>query len=319
MSYSRNCRRCGGLLVEEYCEASTVFEWRCLQCGDRKPPATPIPAPPAPLANPSRSTRKRKSPQALKRVSVPNLSPPPVPRTNEDWEGSYAIQCRTYAGYQHFRGRAAYYRRVLNDCRSKKSKLTANYRARLCENLAATLGKIYARQTRKLLRDKLRKERRAGRDNVEKLDRKVQNLYKLRANFMLQAMSHLPDDPVVRTWHSLKTALGNWDYLRIPDKGFERGVKRPYPSPMKADIDTEISAQQLEGKGPRKIRRSLKNGATRWDAQKITNTNVMIEGKWTIDNIHLTKIQPEPFSPSSIPTYQAIAKRVKILKKTTDN
>lgn len=306
MSYPGNCQRCSGLLVEEHCEASTEFEWRCLQCGARKPPAIPIPAPPAPLAGykPSKSTRKRKSPHALKVVSVPTLSPPPVPRTNEDWEGSYTIQCHTYAGYQHFRGLAGYYRKEVSRCRLKNDKLTANYRARLCENLAATLGKIYARQTRTWLRDRLRKEQRAGRDNVEKLDRTLKSLHKQHADFMLQAMSHLPDDPVVRRFHGHMKALGQWDYLRKARQKLEHGVKRPFRSTKEADIDTEIKVLHSEGKGARKIFRSLKNRAATWEGQRGTKK--------------IIKVQPTPFSVTSFHTHQAIEKRIKALKKASD-
>ena len=134
--------------------------------------------------------------------------------------------------------------------------MRADYRARLCENLTAILGKIYARQTPKLLRDMLKNQQRVGHAVGE--SQTVKNLYKRYSNLMLQAIDHLPDDPMVQAWLKIRKKLGDWEYLRIPRKGFEKGVKKPYPTSRDALADLTILELGAKRISPGKIREELK-------------------------------------------------------------
>jgi len=251
------CPRCRGWLREQVILDDMAVQHNvrtCVSCGHCEP-MTPKEFPSGPLAQihspqtlgkPSKSTGKKRPHTALRKVSIPNLSPPPVPKTDEDLNGVYQIQRGTFDGYQHFRERAGFYQVKARRCRTLSDKMRADYRARLCANLAATLGKIYTRQTRTWLRDRLRRGQRAGHP-VQELDRKVRNLYKQRSGFMLQAMDHLPDDPLVQTWSKIRKNRGDWDYLRRAKKGFEKGVKKPYPSAR--DALAELTMIELGAKG----------------------------------------------------------------------
>ncbi len=222
-------------------------------------PSRPLPRSYSPLTvvKPSKSTRKRETYIALRKVSVPDLSPPPVPATNEDWEGTYTILSSTYAGYQHFRERAAFYRKEASRRNRKNDKPTADYRARLCENLASVLGQTYTHQSRRALREMLRKQRQVGHA-ISESNPTINALGKHHALLMLQAISHIPDDPVVQDWRGTREVLGDWDYLRKAKKELERGVERPYPSPSDALADQTSLDLGTDGMSPGKIRKAVK-------------------------------------------------------------
>lgn len=198
-----------------------------------------------------------KARHGLKKVSIPNLSPPPVPRNREDWEGRYTIQCRTYAGYQHFRERAAFYREKVRGSREKKENLTANYCARLCENISRCLARMFKLQTSKSLRDWLRKARK-HKHAIDFSNPKLKASQKRYASLMLQAMHHLPDDPFVLIFRRTREALGERDYLRKARKALEKDIQRPYSSPIRALADQTILELADDGLSPGKIRAKLK-------------------------------------------------------------
>jgi len=269
LSKSWPCPACtGGRLLEEQTVLSmgTVIVWKCNQCGLRKQfeapsqkppsrPRTPEPFPDSPKASP-KPGRKKTGP-VPRRISVPTLSPPSVPRNNEDRNGAYQIQCRTYDGYQHFRERAAFYREQAQSHRSKSEKLSSDYRARLCENLAHTLGRIYLRQTPKLLRRQLRAQHRL--DHAVKIsDQPLTRLFKTYLALMLQAMTHLKNDPIVQDWKSIRSKLGDRKYLRKARRGLEKGVRAPYTSGTEALADLTTVELGMEGRTDGKIRAALK-------------------------------------------------------------
>lgn len=212
--------------------------------------------PPRKSTKSAKRTAHKGSHYGLGSVTIPDLDPPLPPGTIEDSEGAYEAQCRTYEAYQHFRERAGYYWEEGRKPATKKDKQAAGYRARLCENLAATLAQVYRHQTPSLLRKSLREQRAAGHAVGEK-DRTTIALMKRYSLLMRQAISKLPDDPLVKAWRASREALGDYDYLRKAKKGLECGVQRPYASGQHALADLTVLDLATDGLSATKIRESL--------------------------------------------------------------
>lgn len=269
MLETRPCPGCTGGRLEKQpvLPTGTIVEFRCNQCGLRTRPENPSHALPDSTLKPtlpsdsssksSKPTRREKTGPIPKRVSVPMLSPPPAPRNNLDRNDVYQIQCRTYAGYRHFRERAVFYRDKAKRCKSKNRRLSYDYCARLCENLAHTLGQIYLRQTPTLLRKQLREQHRLGHA-VKVGTPPVTTLLKTYSDLMLQAMTHLKNDPVVQEWRRNRSALGDRKYLRRARKGFEKRVQAPYKTGQEALGDLTTIELGMEGHTDGEIRAVLK-------------------------------------------------------------
>lgn len=259
MSDTQMCEKCGGLLDREYDqERISPPWWKCIQCGRRTYPPVPTrPNPPEQPGSKNVCPRNRKAHYGLKKIPVPNLAPPTLPKSGEDWEGAYEIQCGTYAAYQHFREQAILFHKKVAAARKQSSKASYGYRARLCENLATTLSQIYSRQSSAVLRKLLREQRRVNHV-VGENDRGMIALMKQYNLLMRQASSDLPDDPIAQTWLASREALGNYDYLRKARKGLERGVSRPYRNSKLALADFLALELANEGMSLGKIQKTLK-------------------------------------------------------------
>jgi hypothetical protein len=264
------CPRCSGLLLYDVIFDENVDRhnvWKCVSCGncifteattqkDFSSRSLPPIHSPITVAKPSKSTRTRETPIVLRKVSIQNLSPPPVPRTDEDLNGAYEIQCNTYAGYKHFQQQAEAYRNKVKRCRKKNTKLECSYRARLCENLARTLGQIYLRQDSSTLRQQLRKQRRIGHA-LKQTNGRVTYLFKTYSALMLQAMTLLKNDQLVQEWRGSRVVLGGRKYLRKARKGLEKGVLA-YKSGQEALADLTTIELGMEGHSDGEIRATLK-------------------------------------------------------------
>lgn len=232
------------------------------------------------------------------KASVADLTKPPRrPTRNAD---SNEWSC--YAASLHFYDQAQHIRKQRELSKSKRERAKFLHKCRLFEDLAKTLDQLRTCWI-KIRKGYFLLQQKSGDGDCPIPNKRWHQLHRRYWLVMRQAMTLAPADPFVQRFTSYRRGLGNYDYLLAARKGLQRGATRPYRSPEEADIDTEINALQLEGKGARKIHRSLKNRAATWEAQKSTNK--------------LIKVQPEPFSPSSIPTHQAIEKRVKAFRKTS--
>ena len=256
---NRRCVRCGGLLRDGVIyddEGIKHNERKCLSCGRQVPLEVKPPTSLLSDITASQPPRKKKIHPSLRMVSIPDLTPPVAPHDKEDSDGTYEVQLRTYIGYEHFKLQAETYKNRFGNCRTKRTKLINNYRARLCTMLACTLGKIYLRQTPEVLCEQFEKQHLLGHA-VKEGDRTVARLYKTYSSLMLQAMTHLKQDPIVQEWKRKRVALGNKEYLRRARKGIEKGVRPPYRSGQEALADLTIIELGRKGHTAGEIRTAL--------------------------------------------------------------
>lgn len=258
---NKGCPRCGGLLRNAVIfddQGIRCNERKCALCGYRVFPDVTSQAPPLSDIKPSQPIRKKKIHPGLRTVSIPNLSPPVAPHGKKDSDGTYEVRLHTYIGYEHFKLQAETYKNHLSKCGTKRTKLINNYRVRLCTMLARTLGKIYLRQTPKVLREQFKKQRLLGHA-VKEGDRTIARLYKTYSTLMLQAMTLLRQDPMVREWKKNRSTLGDREYLRRARKGLEKGVRPPYGSAHEALADLTTIELERKGYTPGEIRATLQS------------------------------------------------------------
>ena len=297
--------RCKGFLLTLTNILSGETETRCVRC-KRAPHKRRVSK-----SLSSRPQQKRAIPSNSKASVAESTKPPRRPNRNAD---SNEWSC--YAASLHFYGQAQHLREQRQCSKSRPDRAKMLHKYRLFEGLASTLTQLGA-YWKGIRKGYFLLQRKTGDGDCQIPNKRWSQLNKRYWLLMRQAMTLASDDPFVERFTNYRKGRGDYDYLLAARKGLQKGVRRPYRSPEEADIDIEIISQQLKGKGARKIRRLLQNRAATWEAQRIIHKNVLIKGgKQIIDNIRLIKVQPKPFSPSSIHAHQVIDKHVKTLKKT---